>query len=192
MCIGCFYGGDDDFRVSGDPGVTANLTYAGGCGGYATPGCGAGTTDALLGTCGTAAAAETLFGWDMVVIPGAFGPADAAIIAGNPDTAQTTADIQATLKATGLYPVPWPPQICGSGKGLGIGSTTLVIAADWLDLDGIGINLTVCSRHTPFTIEFMSDDQEGQGATAGDAEFADAIQKANNGFNLKHTQIACT
>ena len=46
-------------------------------------------------------------------------------------------------------------------------------------------------RMTPFMLEFLSDNQEGLGATASLAEFSQASQTGSRGFQLTHKQLAC-
>lgn len=214
-CIGCFVATAlTNFMLSGQE-RAFHYTMPGGCCGYATSAGsifganalsqdsqGLGDTDALI-------ANENVFnyGYDCIIIPGAFGPANNGGIEGVPDAAQAATDLTQTLRVANQFPHPWPPQICGSSGGIGIGSDTLEEAA--FDMEealndgeaymddiggtvlefGIGINLSICTRNTPFTLEFMSDDLEGVGGESTQTEWEDAT--ANRGFTLVATQVAC-
>ena len=46
------------------------------------------------------------------------------------------------------------------------------------------------ARNTPFTLEFMSDDIDGQGGETGNTEWQSATQ--NRGFQLHVDQIDCS
>jgi hypothetical protein len=169
-----------------------NYAFTMGCCGYATTPGGAQNDAALALLAGTGHANNSQFGFDCVVIPGAFGPTSDAN--GTPDNAQASTDITQTLNASPTannFPVPFPPQMCGNGAGLGIGSDTTTNAAVAGDVDGVAVNISICTRHTPFTLEFLSDDLEGQGGTLGNTEFSQANQNTQNGFQIRHTQISC-
>jgi hypothetical protein len=182
-CIGCFYGDDTSFNISGGTNDSVVYTFVGGCCGYNTEIGGAYVNADTTGHGG----AGIMMGYDCIIIPGAY--AAAAAIA--PLAAQTTANIQQTLKSI-QTPTPIGPQICGNEKGIGYGAATLDVAGDFTDINGDANNITVCTRRTPFTLEFLSDDFEGQGTTANESEYISTTQAINNGFSLRHTQIACT
>jgi len=59
------------------------------------------------------------------------------------------------------------------------------IATTW----GSAENWTVCTRTTPFTLEFMSDDLEGIGGETGFTEWEQIT--TGRGFELVSTQISC-
>jgi hypothetical protein len=151
-------------------------------------------------------AAENAFthGYDCVIIPGAFGPSNNGNNAGTVDAAQAASDLTQTLKGspnTNNWPQHWPPQICGNEGGIGIGEADLEEAAinaataiadvDTWTAVGIGttINVSVCTRNSPFVLEFMSDDVEGIGGESGNTEWQTATH--NRGFNLVVQQIDC-
>ena len=48
---------------------------------------------------------------------------------------------------------------------------------------------TISARNTPFMLEFLSDDLEGQGGEANNREYADIAD--NHGFQIYHTQLDC-
>lgn len=209
-CIGCFAApADTSLQLSGSYAVGKHYTTPGGCCGYSS----------LVGGIFGANAAVTHFqhtgyyiagenafssGYDCVIIPGAFGPANAGGIEGTVDTTQTASDITQTLKGspnTNNWPQHWPPQICGNEGGIGIGEADLEEAAinaataiadvDTWTAVGIGttINVSVCTRNSPFVLEFMSDDLDGQGGESGNTEWQSATH--NRGFNLVVQQIDC-
>jgi len=201
MCLGCYATDATGLNVSGKL-LASVYTVAGGCCGYATElALGLlGTAQANIDNQGMAAAAMTQYGWDCIIIPGAQGPATVGATLGTPDnTAQTASELSQTLSASPnllLQPLPFPPQICGNGMGLGIGSTTLSLAAIQ-DTDGVLIaaaatsNITICTRNAPFRLEFMSDDLEGLGSTVDNSENTNAFGAGNQGFSISHAQIAC-
>jgi hypothetical protein len=116
-------------------------------------------------------------------------------------TSQTTALLTQTLRSAtnNAFPMPWPPQICGNNGGLGIGSTDLEEAAfNFVTYDGVAIdlefaatniNLSICTRNSPFVLEFMSDDVDGLGGETGHTEWEKAAN--NRGFELVSTQVDC-
>jgi len=59
------------------------------------------------------------------------------------------------------------------------------IATTW----GSAENWTVCTRTTPFMLEFMSDDLEGIGGESGSTEWEQIT--TGRGFELVSTQISC-
>merc|ERR1712150_466392 len=218
-CIGCFVAlALADFDISGGTGDSKHYTTMGGCCGYATPeGKGltnlAATTKAIAGTRGFAAntniatTALGQYGWDCIIIPGAFGPSNLATGGVQSGTAaplttastgtiptQSTASIQQTLHGSptkSVGPTPYPPQICGSKGGIGIGEANLNLALGGRTGSPIGsaTNHSVCTKMVPFTLEFMSDDLEGLGNVATYTEFGTAAH--NTGYSLLHEQIAC-
>ena len=102
-------------------------------------------TDANQNNAGIANAAElTLIGWDCVIIPGAQAPQLVATD-GDPDIAQTTADLSQTISDGTIAPLASPPQICGN-LGLGYGASTAIIAANIAGQDGVAENFTICSK----------------------------------------------
>lgn len=198
-CVGCFSAAAGDFDVSmGSESIASHHTTVGGCCGYNTvigvsqPA----TMAALVEENGYANAVGGQFGWDCVIIPGAFFGAH--IDEGNSIQAtQTTAHMKQAfgLVATPYMNVPSGPQICGTGAGIGPGVAQLVqmtqtntIAAVMDEGDTTG-GLSVCTRNVPFTLEFMSDDLEGVGNAEG--EFVKADQSYNQGFNIQFTQLDC-
>lgn len=216
-CIGCFVAAAvTSLQLSGNQNDGYHYTVPGGCCGYGTANGGIfglnDETDETAGGGYNGIAAENVFGYgyDCIIIPGAFGPSNNGGTEGNPDTAQSSSDITQTLKGsptTNQFPMPWPPQICGAEGGIGIGAADLEEAAFNLDnvaadVDawalpasqttnevGVATNLSVCTRNTPFTLEFMSDDIEGIGGESGHTEWQTAVH--NRGFELYSTQIAC-
>jgi len=207
-CIGCFAAAaNTDFEISGSQAVENHYTTAGGCCGYG------GMVGGIFGAnaavtvrqhTGLFIAAENAFthGYDCVIIPGAFGPSNNGNTAGTVDTAQQASDITQTLKVSNQFPMPWPPHICGSEGGIGIGAPDLMEAAingatiladvdTWTDagLLGTAINVSVCTRNSPFVLEFLSDDVDGQGGEAGNTEWQSS--PFNRGFELVAQQIDC-
>jgi len=210
-CIGCYATAAIEFDISGLGDGSLHYTYVGGCCGYATGGANAANGVGLVGgeinqvdDMGVGGAAITQAGFDCIIIPGAFGPANEAGTLGKYAAADFTAtNIAQTLinaQSANLFPTPLPPHICGSAGGIGVGAPLLTEAA--FEGDGIGtdddnhvegssINLTICTRNNPFVVEFMSDDLDGLGFTSADAEVSSATQAHNQGFVLYHKQIAC-
>jgi len=189
-CVGCFSGAAIDFQVSGQPLTVETYTMAGGCCGYAAQ-----ASEGLVAS--VAAIADNFFtgangssqlGWDCVIIPGAF---QQGTVAGIFDATQTAAEHVQTLLST-TVPLPVGPHFCGHGAGLGTGGTTTAITS-FADEAAVGtaVNISICTRRVPFTLEFLSDDLEGLGSSANDTEFSDGFSQANQGFSLTHRQIAC-
>jgi len=213
-CTGCFAASDDGLNISGLSDSEKNYSMAGGC-------CGYGTMESLgyfggdadnFDDIGVGAAGTTYVGFDCVIIPGAMGPHTDDAYPNEPLAIQTTAAMSQVIgnspTATTIGIQPFPPQICGNGKGLGIGAASLneavyegtsdvswgepnVFVADDNLGDGIAQNISICTRNEPFVLEFLSDDMEGLGSTADDSENADANQAANQGFIIQHEQLAC-
>jgi hypothetical protein len=88
--------------------------------------------------------------------------------------------------------------ICGSGAGIGVGGGLLneiayegVTTDDNNHVEGSAINLTICTRNVPFSVEFISDDVDGLGSSLLDSEVASTTQASNQGFVLYHKQLTC-
>jgi hypothetical protein len=146
------------------------------------------------------------YGWDCVIIPGAFGPTNSGGIEGTPATQSTTYMTQQP-QTHNVMPNPWPPQICGNLAGLGTGMPhsgaieaatmgTLMDTTDGVEAEGgstignkIAETVSICTRATPFILEFMSDDLEGIGGESGHTEWEQIT--TGRGFDLISTQIAC-
>jgi len=211
-CTGCFYANAAaNFAISGaeqagESAAQEHFTVAGGCCGYG------GTIGGLFGAVmaeaykfmgsgygGIADDDPFGFGWDCIIIPGAMGPTNNGGNEGDP-AAQTSTTLAQTLKVSNVMPNGWPPQICGALAGIGIGmplveeatmgesmfvDETDSIATTW----GSAENWTVCTRTTPFQLEFMSDDLEGIGGETGFTEWEQIT--TGRGFELVSTQISC-
>lgn len=200
-CVGCFSAAAGDFDVSGigaNEAVIAQFTAAGGCCGYYTVrALNAIATLANVAQNGYGNAIGGQFGWDCVIIPGAFFATNTA--AGASEVTQSVADLQQVLgnsPTANTMNTPQGPQICGTGAGIGPGVVIIPMlsqaeAENTPLTDGIPTNtgLTVCTRYAPFTLEFMSDDIEGQGTTS--TEFGTTTQTYNQGFNIQHIQLDC-
>lgn len=221
-CIGCFSAAAvANVQLSGNAGTPTVFTQAGGCCGYHTQ-ASTGSSGLLLGAEPEGAAGEaggagnfigtsTQQGFDCVIIPGAFvsvGDANGTpVVAGN-NAASVTQLQNRVINPAVTGNVPAPPQICGNHQGLGIGAATLLSAAydhgarianaalaagnAGTQMAGGNVNLSICTRSAPFTLEFMSDDLDGLGTQAGIAENMLANQGANRGFQIEHTQVACS
>jgi len=216
MCVGCFAAADTNFAVSGRDGVASvdvNYAVPYGCCGYSTMtslnDIGVDTANNMVsdgnGVDGAIAGnffdvGLTQWGWDCVVIPGAYvQTADTFTVI---TATATTANLQQVLAESptaDVWPVPSSPQICGQGKGLGPGASILnthqthdKTNARIITL-GYTSNITVCTRQTPFILEFMSDDIEGQGGSnnAGRSEQSSTNNVASLGFNIAFKQLAC-
>lgn len=196
-CVGCFSAAAADFDLSnGSEGAASHHTAVGGCCGYnSVIGMAQPVTQAdLVELNSWSNALGGLFGWDCIIIPGAYFTATDA--AGAIQPAQTTALMQQVVGIEGAaMNVPSGPQICGNGAGIGPGvpilsQTTATNALAAIMDEGLATGgLTVCTRNVPFLLEFMSDDTEGVGSVEG--EFVSATQAFNQGFNIVHTQLAC-
>lgn len=206
MCVGCFSAAATGFKVSGNS-IAKHYTAAGGCCGY--------TTQAMAGGVATANAAQdgnaiggpntdadegqTQMGWDCIIIPGAYMYSNA----GDPIVIQTdTTMSQVLTTAATTQNTGQGPHICGQGAGIGAGKLQIAtnmndaIAANAvLNVQGSAENLTVCTRLTPFILEFMSDDIDGLGGVtaAGQTELSVGgnAHGANTGFSILHKQLAC-
>lgn len=208
MCVGCFATVATGFAVSGRGNKAAHYTTAGGCCGYGSMAAFEAAANAnhhLDGLAKTGAANDgtnglTQIGWDCIIIPGAFVHHNAGV----PTATQTTALIQQVLtEATTSAVSGSGPQICGHGVGIGVGVANIATnhwdvvanmqASGITGADASTENLTVCTRSTPFMLEFMSDDIDGLGgdtaANAGNSEINTA--SVNTGFSLAFTQLSC-
>lgn len=200
-CTGCFSTAAGDFDISGggaNEEAIGHFTVAGGCCGWHTViGIGEVGTLANAAQNGYSNAVGSQFGWDCIIIPGAFFTTTDDT--GLAEVTQTTAELSQTLgnspTATAMN-TPSGPQICGSGAGIGPGvailqqmSQTEAIAVIMAEGLNTATGLTVCTRHVPFTVEFMSDDLEGIGTV--NPEFNSATGAFSQGFNMQHIQIDC-
>jgi hypothetical protein len=195
-CVGCFSAAAGDFDVSGGNEQTAShFTIANACCGYLTQQAIVDVAAANAEANGDGNAAGGQYGWDCVIIPGAFfmtSDAEGAHVA-----AQTTALMQGVIGDAAEMNVPQGPQICGAEAGIGPGMDNLVIMTQLIaraEEYSLGLDvggLSVCTRNVPFTLEFMSDDLEGLGNNADDTEFLEATNSWNQGFNIVHTQLDC-
>lgn len=219
-CVGCFtQTAVANFAISGGEqgGTTSTValtfTVPGGCCGYGS------SMASLYGSendatfanqaAGLNIAGENAigFGWDCVIIPGAFGPTNSGGNEGTPVAAQTSTWITQQLQVSNVMPNPWPPHICGNLAGLGTGMPhsgaieaatmgTLMDTTDGVEAEGgstignkIAETVSICTRATPFILEFMSDDLEGIGGESGHTEWEQIT--TGRGFDLISTQIAC-
>lgn len=196
FCVGCFAAAAGAFDVSYNGVNARHYTTPNGCCGYAsyesilTP-----VTAADLLKNGNGSAGDSQNGWDCIIIPGAYVTATDAI--GTVDATPTAAELAQVLAASpsaAHMNMPSGPQICGTGGGIGPGAAILTSSTDTnangaIIGAGYAITLSVCTRIAPFTLEFMSDDIEGLGITAGDSEFTAVAY--NQGFSIAHTQLAC-
>lgn len=197
-CVGCFAAAVGNFQVSGSgtnaalgTNAVVNYSYPGGCCGYET----VANVGAKTGQGPGGGTGSTTMGFDCIIIPGAFVPANGAT--GNtPIAAPTAAQFKQAISLLASSPVPSPPQICGHGAGIGIGMAALdgptgdvaqALAAISANI-GSATNLTICTRNHPFTLEFLTDDLEGQGVSG---EQISANTNNNRGFTLTHTQLGC-
>lgn len=215
-CTGCFATTALGLAISGLADTPAVHSMPAGCCGYASgitlTGIFGGTTD-MFDDVGIAAAGTTQVGFDCIIIPGAFGPANHNSVPNEIDITQASSKLTQTLANTpnaDLVPTPWPPQICGSNAGLGIGAEDLYEAVfegallTWGETgedftadvnmangNAAARNVSICTRNNPFILEFLSDDLDGLGSTAADAENSSATQLANQGFTITHAQLDC-
>jgi len=175
----------------------------GGCCGYLTFAGAPIAGNAAEGYATAAATAANMisqYGWDCIIIPGAFAPsltgtgAFTALLS-VVTTAPTTAQLTQTLVGTVTGNSPIGPQICGQGAGIGPGQLNLNLAAiQSIAANGAIASYTVCTRNVPFTLEFLSDDLEGLGNTANSMEFNpdfSANGGGGQGFSITHAQLDC-
>jgi len=194
-CIGCFSAADDGFAVSFGAETEVNLVTTGGCCGYFNPQFLGENSDEATGVQNFGLGENgPQYGWDCVIIPGAFVPVNDD--EGSPIAAQTTAIIQQAVTSANLAPTPSGPQICGNGKGLGIGKADLdiMVIGDLAAFNTLQVAAqnTICTRNVPFILEFMSDDLEGLLQYAdNESEGAEANQAANQGFSISFAQQDC-
>lgn len=197
-CIGCFSAADAAFHLSSNLETAEQFTVVTGCCGYATYGPifepALAADVAMLGIY-EVTRESSQFGFDCIIIPGAFVPsagAEGTIIGG-----QSTAIIQQAFTeypTAEVTPTPSGPQICGYGIGIGTGVAKLDempfdTTNGALSGDGVGANTSVCTRNVPFMLEFLSDDLEGLGTE--DSEFKSATGVYGQGFIINHAQHAC-
>jgi len=204
-CLGCFYAAAGGLDIGGDTNVAGHHTHTGGCCGYQTSYGILGTISLdLVANQGLSSGTDTTpgetaaaynYGFDCIIIPGAQGPGEGNI--GTPVATQTSTLMKQTLLASNYLPFSWPPHICGSEGSIGIGSADLIEAAlptvATVEVDAqqqsSAVDQTICTRNTPFMLEFLSDDLEGQGGEANNREYADIAD--NHGFQIYHTQLDC-
>jgi hypothetical protein len=84
-------------------------------------------------------------------------------------------------------------------KGLGIGcedlqecsmvGTAITAGTDIGAIYTQTQNSTICTKNSPFMLEFLSDDLEGQGGEAN-MEYSD-LDNGAEGFQILSTQLAC-
>merc|ERR550539_803706 len=216
-CVGCFATSTNGLQISGSTNHAVHFTGAAGCCGYLSiPGGGHLASGEIIANHQSTSQIDTaetgttvgLQGFDCIVIPGAFVPAQDEGEYGTTGTEADTGTPVATQSSTVIttyntednYMTPSGPQICGQSGGIGIGqvrvSETIGIGNVGAGTPSIGtaINLTVCSRSDPFILEFLSDDIDGQGFETAEAnsEIYSATQTANLGFSITHTQLECT
>jgi len=207
-CVGCFATTASKFAVSGrsgNNGIAVHYTAPGGCCGYSSQQAYEDVTDAAknvdgiahAGAANDATSGLTQFGWDCIIIPGAFTNtvADSQVIA-----AQTAAGLQQQVTAAGtLLTAGQGPQICGNGAGIGAGVDKLASLASTMALgvlvsQGEATSTSVCTRQVPFMMEFMSDDLEGLGGDIGTANAGNSEQHQaarNTGFDITFAQLTC-
>jgi len=198
-CVGCFYAGAEEFAISGENDITHNWTGQGSCCAYTRNKAEDRFNIAVaeLPNSGGIVFANsvTALGFDCVVIPGAFASGNHNSVPNEVHIAQTAAMISQFLKdspTTNTFPTPSGPQICGNGASLGIGGANFVEAAHDGAASGYAgstNDITICSRVSPYVLEFISDDFEDGGLIDGEAFVAN--QASNQGLNIQHTQIAC-
>lgn len=196
FCVGCFSAVTTDFDVSFNGPNVAHYTVPNGCCGYTSvESVLAPVTAADNVKLGNGSAGDSQFGWDCIIIPGAFTTGTDAI--GTVDATPTAAELAQVLAASpsaAHMNMPSGPQICGTGGGIGAGAAIMTSSTDdntngAIIGAGSAVSHSVCTRIAPFTLEFMSDDLEGLGITAGDSEFTTVTY--NQGFSILHTQLAC-
>jgi len=192
-CIGCFYAGADGLAVSGRNEAELHYSGIGACCAYATTDASIwGITAATALSNGEHAAEIGTYGFDCIVIPGAFSVGNQNGIANEQWTAQTSSLISQQLDGSptaNVFPTPSGPQLCGNGGSIGIGGADWEQAAYETAFGGTAVDNTVCSRIAPYVLEFISDDIESGGSIVG--EFNSATQAMNQGFQIYHTQIEC-
>jgi len=201
-CVGCFSAtaaGSFDITMARE-GEAKNFTAPNGCCGYLvkTTATAPAIDAAIVERNGYGAADNGQFGWDCVIIPGAYTltNTDAAYEVDATQDVILMQQIIANTPTANHMNVPSGPQICGGGAGIGPGvilleSMTNADAGGAAMDEGYANSLSVCTRNVPFVLEFMSDDIEGQGSTATDSEFTIVTQAYNQGFHISMGQLDC-
>jgi len=214
--VGCFATVDSSFRISGrNPTTTRHYSAPGGCCGYSTQTAISDNQIAILasnthiqeglaiaGDMGNGATivGTTQFGWDCIIIPGAYVPANAIAVIAAPTTAQVT-QVMNNSPTASTAPIPSGNQICGNSKGIGPGVAILGTHGIY-DKDnalnvlyGYNANVSVCTRQTPFIMEWMSDDLEGLGGNNGITNAGNSEQHVpattSQGFSITLNQLDC-
>lgn len=199
-CVGCFYAGAEDFAVGGRQDSAVHYTGMGACCAYGAMGTdkwGAAVADAEENF-GPFADGIAAYGFDCIVIPGAFTVGNSGGTAADVDISQTStqlAQLLANSPTTNSFPTPQGPQICGNQNSIGAGNSALTVAAyegtnaGTTGYSGEADDSTVCSRIAPFVLEFLSDDMEDGGSI--DGEFNSAAQAPSQGFIIQHNQLDC-
>jgi len=203
-CVGCFATDLTGLNVSGTGNFPSHYTFAGGCCGYMTfDGVGIPANEGYAKAAATAADTGNQYGFDCIIIPGAFMPSTAGTGAWGAisifTAAPTSANLVQTLfnspGATLVGNTPVGPQICGNGGGIGAGQVSAILAqTQSVAAIGSAVSLTVCTREVPFMLEFLSDDLEGLGILANTQEFSpDFITGGGGGqgFSITHAQLDC-
>merc|ERR1711993_191591 len=151
-CLGCFYAAAGGLDIGGDTNIAGHHTHTGGCCGYQT-------SYGILGT----------ISLDLVANQGLSSGTDTT-------PGETAAAFNYGFDCIII------PGAQGPGEGsIGIGSADLVEAAlptvATVEVDAqqqaSAVDQTICTRNTPFMLEFLSDDLEGQGGEANNREYAD-------------------
>lgn len=201
-CRGCFAAADANFKISGNVIIATSYAQPGACCGYYTtlgPFASSAEDTYYAGLGYGDTASENIWGgFDCVIIPGAQGPSEADL--GTVETAQTATKMSASIMSVANdSPMSWPPQICGNSKGLGIGcedlqecsmmGTAITAGTDIGAIYTQTQNSTICTKNSPFMLEFLSDDLEGQGGEAN-MEYSD-LDNGAEGFQILSTQLAC-
>jgi len=205
-CVGCFSTANAiDFAVSGNQGIALHYTGVGACCAYGLEGFDRfGVTAAEAEDFGGApnANGNAALGFDCIVIPGAFAAGNSGGIANQahaPPTAAQITQLLANSPNTQTYPTPAGPQICGHSGGIGIGGGDFVEGGYTIAAAGanggnpsegvVTHTVPLCSRISPFVLEFITDDLEDGGSI--DGEFNDVAQDVNQGFWIAHQQYDC-
>jgi hypothetical protein len=193
-CVGCFSAiTDAGLAISGrgETDVAVHYTGMGTCCSYMTTDASFMSAAANAQSNGEYAAGTAMYGFDCIVIPGAYTVGnhnEAANEVWGTQTAALLGQLLLDSPTDNGFPTPVGPQICGNGKGIGVGGTNIEDGA-WEDpYAGSAITNTLCSRVAPFVLEFITDDLESGGP---EGEFVSATQADNQGFNIYHTQLDC-
>jgi len=215
FCVGCFATVASGFKVSArNPTTAKHYTAPGGCCGYGTmtpyEGMAASANAVTEGLAKTGAQADadnaglTQFGWDCIIIPGAFAYVTNAQAVIQAPTAANLVQVLGSSPAANIFPAGIGPQICGNSAGIGPGVQILDTHQGYdtnngkilmVGLNAANGNTSVCTRQTPFILEFMSDDLEGLGGNTGAANAGNSENTANSvtnlGFSITLNQLAC-